>query len=451
LNAVGYTINQINPTRSDSVYPTCGSELENNINRNFEGEPFQNCGWDFFMVHYTGFITIPENTSVRFMVAADDGGTVNIGGYNMGTWNLKGCSWSQQVTLPLSGGTYPLDGWFYEWTGGSCYMLAWQLDDGDWEIVPEWAFTTTSTPATTTTTTTAPSTTVPATTITSTTLQETSTTTTTTIETTEPIGTTSTASSTTTITTEPGITTTSSTVDTSPPATSPTPEAVAPPPATTIEPATNVPEESTPEEQQPPVTDPPVPDTSLVEPPASEPTVPDPQEPAVEDAPILPPDASESSESDAIPETVVDTPETLSEALNASPEELSAYIEDLPAEEVVALVDALLADNPTPEQVTALATNPEVLAVVSTEQAAEIFETLDVGDLTDTEVEALIAAVQDAPTEIRATFEDTINIFGEGLDDYVPLGSTIPVGTRRTLIAVTAGITLAAAGSRIRR
>lgn len=212
-----------------------------------------------------------------------------------------------------------------------------------------------------------------------------------------------------------------------------------------------MPEESTPEEQQPPVTDPPVPDTSLVEPPAPEPTVPDPQEPAVEDAPILPPDASESSESDAIPETVVDTPETLSEALNASPEELTAYIEDLPAEQVVALVDALLADNPTPEQVTALATNPEVLAVVSTEQAAEIFEALDVGDLTDTEVEALIAAVQDAPTEIRATFEDTINIFGEGLDDYVPLGSTIPVGTRRTLIAVTAGITVAVAGSRIRR
>lgn len=393
------------------------------------------------MVHYTGFITIPENTSVRFMVAADDGGTVNIDGYEFGTWNLKGCRWSQQVTLPLSGGTYPLDGWFYEWTGGTCYMLAWQLDGGDWEIVPEWAFTTTSTPATTTTTSTAPTTTAPATTTTSTTVQETTTT----------VEETTTTSSTTTTTTEPETTTTSSTVDTSPPATSPTPEAVAPPPATTIESATTVPEESTPEAQQPPVTDPPVPDTSLVEPPAPEPTVQDPREPAAEDAPILPPDASESSESDAIPETVVDTPETLSEALNASPEELTAYIKDLPAEQVVALVDALLADNPTPEQVTALATNPEVLAVVSTEQAAEIFEALDVGDLTDTEVEALIAAVQDAPTEIRETFEDTINIFGEGLDNYVPLGSTIPVGTRRTLIAVTAGITLAAAGSRIRR
>ena len=76
---------------------------------------------------------------------------------------------------------------------------------------------------------------------------------------------------------------------------------------------------------------------------------------------------------------------------------------------------------------------------------------MDVAELSDAQTEALIAAVQDAPTEIREEFEDTIDIFGEGLDTYVPTGSTIPVGERRTLIAVTAGITLAAAGTRIRR
>lgn len=189
-----------------------------------------------------------------------------------------------------------------------------------------------------------------------------------------------------------------------------------------------MPEELPEEEQQPPVTDPEVPDTAS---PSTLPTVdPDPEEPAVdlpvEDAPTMAPDASESSEIDETPEPELDTPETLLEALDASPE-------------------------PTPEQATQLATNPEVLAAASVEQAEAIFEALNVEDLNEEQVEALIAAVQDAPTEIRATFEDTINIFGEGLDDYVPLGSTIPVGTRRTLIAVTAGITLAAAGSRIRR
>jgi hypothetical protein len=103
------------------------------------------------------------------------------------------------------------------------------------------------------------------------------------------------------------------------------------------------------------------------------------------------------------------------------------------------------------EQVAALATSPQVLATVSTEQAEQIFEALDVAELSDEQTAELIAAVQDAPTKVRAAFEKEINIFGEGLDDYVPLGSNIPVGTRRTLIAVTAGITLAAAGTRMRR
>ena len=152
LNAVGYLIDQIPPERSDDIYPTCGSEVENNINRNFNGEPFQDCGWDFFMVHYTGFIDIPEHDTIQFMVAADDGGTVDIGGYEFGTWNLKGCSWSAIATLELDPGPNPLDGWFFEAGGGTCYMLAWNIDDTYWEIVPDWAFTTTSTPSTTTTT-----------------------------------------------------------------------------------------------------------------------------------------------------------------------------------------------------------------------------------------------------------------------------------------------------------
>lgn len=97
------------------------------------------------------------------------------------------------------------------------------------------------------------------------------------------------------------------------------------------------------------------------------------------------------------------------------------------------------------------ATNPQVLASASATEAQAIFESLSVSELDNAQVEALIEAVQDAPTEVRAAFEEEINIFGEGLDDYVPLGSNIPVGTRRTLIAVTAGIALAATGTRIRQ
>jgi hypothetical protein len=195
-----------------------------------------------------------------------------------------------------------------------------------------------------------------------------------------------------------------------------------------------VPPVSTTEAPQPPVTDPEVPETQTsvdTLPPFEEDVVEDPQEPAVdipiEDAPTIDaePPVSPVDESEP-PVSTIDTPETLLEALDASAE-------------------------PTPAQAAQLATNPQVLAVASAEQAEAIFEALNVSELDNTQVAALIEAVQDAPAEVREAFEDTIDIFGEGLDDYVPLGSNIPVGTRRTLIAVTAGVTLAAAGTRIRR
>jgi len=142
------------------------------------------------------------------------------------------------------------------------------------------------------------------------------------------------------------------------------------------------------------------------------------------------------------------------DSLIAEAETTEALVEalaDLAPEQVAQVVEALLADEPTQEQATALASSPEVLAVITQEQATQIFEALDVAELSDTQTEELIAAIESASTEIREAFEETINIFGEGLDDYTPIGSNIPVGERRTLIAATVGLTLAAAGTRIRR
>lgn len=175
LNAVGYIIPDTEePQRADDLYEVCGSEVENNINRNFEGEPFQDCPTDFFMLHYSGFITFPEAEQIQLMVAADDGGIMQIGDVEFGTWDLKGCQWSEIVTVTPEAGSYPLDGWFYEWGGGTCFMLAWRIGDGYWEIVPDEAFT--REPLTpTSTTTTSSTTTVPETT-TTTTVQVTTTT-----------------------------------------------------------------------------------------------------------------------------------------------------------------------------------------------------------------------------------------------------------------------------------
>ena len=123
-------------------------------------------------------------------------------------------------------------------------------------------------------------------------------------------------------------------------------------------------------------------------------------------------------------------------------------IADLGTEEAVALIEQILATAVTPNQATELASNPDVLAVVTSEQAEEIFATIDVTELDNTQIDALVAAVQSAPVTVRKAFEKTINVFDDGLGDYVPIGSNVPVDTRRTLIAVAAGAATVAAGQR---
>jgi hypothetical protein len=91
----------------------------------------------------------------------------------------------------------------------------------------------------------------------------------------------------------------------------------------------------------------------------------------------------------------------------------------------------------TAEEATAVATNPEALATITSEEATQVFEALVLDDLSEDQLVELVAAVQDAPTGVRAAFEEEIDIFGSGaVDTYVPIGSTVPVKTRRALIAI---------------
>jgi hypothetical protein len=92
----------------------------------------------------------------------------------------------------------------------------------------------------------------------------------------------------------------------------------------------------------------------------------------------------------------------------------------------------------TAAEATAVATNPEVLATITKTEATQVFQALVLDDLSNTQLEELVAAVQDAPPEVRAAFEKEIDIFSGAVDTYVPIGSTVPVKTRRALIAIAA-------------
>ena len=288
-----------------------------------------------------------------------------------------------------------------------------------------WEFTTTSTtPTTTIVTTTVPETTVPVTVTTTTTLPETSTTSTSTTTT----STTTTTSSTTTTTTtsstlpapveiyvpeEPEITETGTTTTVEE---EPIPEVTLPEETTTtVEEVTTITEEVTTTSEAPEET------TTTVE-------------------PNLEPDLEPLAEEEVTA--------LIAEATTV--EELQAALEELTPEQVEQVVDQILEQEepPTAEQAVALATSPEVLSVVSPQQAVEIFESLDVAELGEEEKTAVTEAVQSAPLEVRQAFEETIDIFSDDFGDYVPLGSAVPVDTRRTLIAVAAGATAIAVSSR---
>ena len=406
LNAVGYTVTEIPPIKSDTAYVECGRDVVPFINVTFDYEQnlFGDCGWDLFMVHYTGYLQIPEHQTLQMWVASDDGGTVQIGSQEFGIWQDQGCSATEFDLSATPAASYPFDAWFYENGGSTCFMLAWNVDDTGWTIVPPEAFTseppTTATPQVSTTfpTTTMPESTtssvLPSTTgvpQTTSTVPETtsSTTTTSTVPVTLYIPTTSTEPSTTT--TEP----------------IPEPESTT---TTTDEEVTTTTEYVTTTSEQPtPTTIPENPTTSV----------------------LSPPDEVEPPLSDEELETVLDALETADEA------------------EVQALVDEVLEKDLDTSQAASLVSSPTVLASVTSEQAVALFEEISPEELSPAEAEAVVAAVQDAPTSVRKAFEAVLNMFEGFADDYVMTGQQVPIKTRRALIALTAVfLTVAPAPSR---
>jgi hypothetical protein len=135
------------------------------------------------------------------------------------------------------------------------------------------------------------------------------------------------------------------------------------------------------------------------------------------------------------------------QGIDAEVASLINAIENLPQEEVRAAIDNIIEEGVSTEEATALATNPEILNEITEEQATEIFDAVEVSELSEEQATALVEAVQDAPEEVRAAFEDEINVFEGKFESYVPLGSVINVGQRKALIAATGVLFMAPAVS----
>jgi hypothetical protein len=110
---------------------------------------------------------------------------------------------------------------------------------------------------------------------------------------------------------------------------------------------------------------------------------------------------------------------------------------DKSQDEIKSAVEDIISSGVNNEEAVALATSPEVLQAVSSEEATQIFDAIDTGELSTVQAEQLITAVQDAPESVRNAFESEINVFGEKFGTYVPVDSKVNVKTRKTLIAAT--------------
>ena len=416
----GYQIDQIPPIKSDVAYPMCGSSVEPFINATWDGQPYQQCGDDLFMLHYTGFIQIPEHETIEFFIASDDGGTVQLGEqYGFGSWQDQGCFASMSGELQLEAGTTAIDAWFYENGGGTCFMLAWKIDDGQWEIVAPEFFTSEPLPSATTstleTTTTESSTT--STTSTTSFVQKTTTTESETTTTQPPQTTTSIYQPTTTAQLQ---TTTALPQTTSSVIPLPIPQPVAEVVATTSIPATTtIPE--------------PLPETTLTtSPQTTSTTIP------ATTIPVLP----SVSVSDA-PETttsIYTTPETGEPLTQAQFSEALTALSEATPDQVTQIVDTILASEVTSEQAEQLVAAVEVLSAITGEQAQELFQAVEPAQLSESMAAVISNAMNNpaVPDEVKEAFEDTLNIFGnDGFSTYVPLGSNVNVAVRRTIIAGT--------------
>jgi hypothetical protein len=290
----------------------------------------------------------------------------------------------------------------------------------------EWVSTTSSTTTTTTSTSIAPSTTVLVTSPTTTTAQETTTTTSSLPQTSvpsttmEPPQTTTTLQETVSTVTSTSSTTTSTSTTVAPTTTT----TVYVPPATT----STVPETTTTTTTEPE----PVPTTTL--PPPLETTTSTSTTPPTTTS-TVPPVTTTQPDVTTTLQTPSDEPEPLTQT------ELLNTIEALSeasTEAIEAIVDTVLTKDLDTSQATLLITTPAVLENITTDQAEQLFNEIAPTELSPDEAEAVVEAVQEAPSSVRKAFESVLNIFQGFADTYVPLNSTVPVKTRRALIALGA-------------
>jgi hypothetical protein len=130
-------------------------------------------------------------------------------------------------------------------------------------------------------------------------------------------------------------------------------------------------------------------------------------------------------------------------------EQILEVLQDAAPAQIVAAIEQILTTTITSDQAVSIASTPEVLSAVTEQQAEAIFEEIIVEELTTEQADELVEVLNEAPTKVKKAFQETIDVFSGLFDSFQMVGQTIPVGERRTLVAVSN--TLVAVGASLRR
>jgi hypothetical protein len=134
----------VTPPTSEACY----SAVVPNIDYDWGGAPpAEGCPGDFFLVNFTGWLTVPESGQWEFLNWSDDGWRMTLDGVlTIDDWNFHGCGghWSgpnEGYSELAAGQSYALDIWMFEWGGGACARLDYGSPSGYGTVPTEWLTT----------------------------------------------------------------------------------------------------------------------------------------------------------------------------------------------------------------------------------------------------------------------------------------------------------------------
>jgi len=123
-------------------YELCNSAVTSVADINFDvgGDVVADCQADFVLIHYSGYLTSPVSANVLFQSWADDGFYMSFDNVPViENWWLKGCSGGSAVVPMIADVSVKFDAWWYEYGGGACNRLYWDVQEG-LSVVPASAF-----------------------------------------------------------------------------------------------------------------------------------------------------------------------------------------------------------------------------------------------------------------------------------------------------------------------